>query len=167
MAKLLWSPPTLRVQQANITRFIKLVQMECDSGVTDYASLYRFSIDSPKAFWRAIWEFGGVIGDAGYRTVEGFERMPGARWFPDACLNFAENMLRYRDDRDALVFRSETGLNDALTYQQLYTQVAGVASSLRAMGLQAGDRVAGYMPNLPETIIAMLAATSIGAIWSS
>ncbi len=167
MTKPLWSPGTLRVQQANITRFIKLVQLERDPGVTDYASLYRFSIDSPKAFWRALWEFGGVIGEAGNRTVEDFDRMPGARWFPDAQLNFAENMLRYRDGREALVFRSETGLNSSLTYQQLYRQVAAVAASLRAMGVGPGDRVAGYLPNLPETIVAMLAATSIGAIWSS
>mgnify|MGYP001605098224 CR=1 FL=1 len=167
MGEPLWTPSTLRVQQANITRFMRLVQMERDPAVTDYRSLYRFSIDSPKAFWRAMWEFGGVIGETGKRTVEDFELMPGARWFPDASLNFAENMLRYRDDREALVFRSETGHGSTLTYQQLYQQVAGVAASLRAMGIEPGDRVAGYLPNLPETIIAMLAATSIGAIWSS
>ncbi len=141
--------------------------MERDPGVTDYASLYRFSIDSPKAFWRAMWEFGGVVGAAGEREVEHFTQMPGARWFPDASLNFAENMLRYRDDREALVFRSETGSGQVLSYRQLYQQVAAIAASLRAIGIEPGDRVAGYMPNLPETIIAMLAATSIGAIWSS
>ena len=110
MTKAIWSPGHQRVEQANITRFIRLVQLERDPTVTDFASLYRFSIDSPKAFWRTMWEFGGVIGDAGQNTVENFEQMPGARWFPDASLNFAENMLRYRDDREALVFRSETGL---------------------------------------------------------
>ncbi|GMR14964.1 MAG: acetoacetate--CoA ligase [Gammaproteobacteria bacterium] len=167
MTKPLWSPGTLRVQQANLTRFIRLVQLESDPGVTDYASLYRFSIESPKAFWRAMWEFGGVIGEAGNRTVENFDRMPGARWFPDASLNFAENMLRYRDAREALVFRSETGLQSSLSYRQLYQQVAAVVSSLRSLGIEPGDRVGGYMPNLPETIIAMLATTSIGAIWSS
>ena len=167
MTKPLWSPGDLRVQRANITRFIRLVQMERDPGVTDYASLYRFSIESPKAFWRAMWEFGAVIGSAGMREVENPGQMPGARWFPDADLNFAENMLRYRDDREALVFRSESGLTSTLSYHQLYLQVAGVASALRAMGITPGDRVAGYMPNLPETIIAMLATTSIGAIWSS
>lgn len=167
MTKPLWTPGTLRIQQANITRFIRLVQLERDPGVTDYASLYHFSIDSPKAFWRTLWEFGGVIGQAGNRTVEDFDKMPGARWFPDARLNFAENMLRYRDDREALIFRSETGLNSTLTYRQLYRQVAGLAAALRKLGVEPGDRVAGYMPNLPETVIAMLAATSIGAIWSS
>ena len=93
--------------------------------------------------------------------------MPGASWFPDANLNFAENLLRYRDDREALVFKSETGVKSTLTYRQLYQQVAGVAAALRESGVEPGDRVAAYMPNLPETIIAMLAATSIGAIWSS
>jgi len=162
-----WSPGTRRVQEANINRFMQLVRQERDSGVKDYASLYRFSIESPKVFWRAIWEFGGVVGTAGNRTVEDFERMPGAKWFPDARLNFAENMLRYRDDREALLFKSETGLNSSLSYRQLYLQVAGVAAALRAFDVEPGDRVAAYMPNLPETIIAMLAATSIGAIWSS
>jgi len=146
---------------------MQLIRLERDPGVKDYKSLYRFSIDSPKAFWRAMWEFGGVIGYAGEREVEDFEQMPGARWFPDASLNFAENMLRYRDDREALAFKSETGLSSTLSYRELYQQVAGVAASLRAIGIQPGDRVAGFMPNLPETIIAMLAATSIGAIWSS
>ncbi len=167
MTQALWSPGNRRARDANISRFMRLIRRERDPGVVDYESLYRFSIDSPKAFWRAIWEFGGVIGSAGPRTVENFDRMPGASWFPDASLNFAENLLRYRDDREALVFKSETGAKSTLTYRQLYRQVAGVASALRELGIEPGDRVAAYMPNLPETIIAMLAATSIGAIWSS
>jgi acetoacetyl-CoA synthetase len=167
MTEALWSPGTRRVQEANITRFMQLIRQERDPGVADYQSLYRFSIDSPKAFWRAIWEFGGVVGTAGSRVVEHFDRMPGASWFPDASLNFAENLLRYRDDREALVFKSETGLRSSMSYRQLYRQVAGVASALRTLGIEPGDRVAAYMPNLPETIIGMLAATSIGAIWSS
>jgi len=167
MTEILWSPGARRIQEANITRFMQLVRQERDPGIGDYASLYQFSIDSPKAFWRAIWEFGGVIGSAGNRTVENFDRMPGAQWFPDASLNFAENLLRYRDDREALVFKSETGLSNSLSYRQLYQQVAGVASALRVMGIEPGDRVGAYLPNLPETIIAMLATTSIGAIWSS
>jgi len=163
----LWTPSPRRVQQANINRFMQLIRQERDPGVVDYPSLYRFSIDSPKAFWRAVWEFGGVIGSVGSRVVEHPERMPGANWFPEASLNFAENLLRYRDDRTALVFRSETGLQGNLSYRQLYRQVAGVAAALRDAGVGPGDRVAGYLPNLPETIIAMLAATSIGATWSS
>ena len=167
MSEPLWLPGARRLREANINRFMQLIRMERDPGVVDYQSLYRFSIDSPKAFWRAVWEFGGVIGTPGDLTVENFELMPGARWFPDGSLNFAENLLRYRDDREALLFRSETGLASSLTYKQLYKQVAGVASALRKSGVEPGDRVAGYMPNLPETVIAMLATTSIGAIWSS
>ena len=167
MSQALWSPGARRVQEANINRFMRLIRRERDPGVVDYKSLYRFSINSPKAFWRAIWEFGGVVGSAGPRAVKQFDRMPGASWFPDASLNFAENLLRYRDDREALVFSSETGLKSTLTYRQLYRQVAGLASALRESGIEPGDRVAAYMPNLPETIIAMLATTSIGAIWSS
>jgi len=167
MTQALWSPGVRRIQDANISRFMQLIRQERDPGVIDYQSLYRFSIESPKAFWRAIWEFGGVVGFSGSNIVEEFERMPGAHWFPDARLNFAENMLRYRDDRQALVFKSETGLNSSMSYRQLYKQVAGVASALRSMGVEPGDRVAGYLPNIPETVIAMLAATSVGAIWSS
>jgi len=167
MTQALWSPSTRRVQDSNINRFMRLIRHQRDPGVVDYQGLYRFSIESPKAFWRAIWEFGGVVGTPGNRTVEDFDRMPGAQWFPDASLNFAENILRYRDDRQALVFTSETGVSYDLTYKQLYQQVASVAVSLRKLGIKPGDCVAGYMPNLPETIIAMLASTSIGAIWSS
>jgi acetoacetyl-CoA synthetase len=167
MTQALWSPSAERVQNAGISRFIQLIRQQRDPAVIDYQSLYRFSIESPRAFWRAIWEFGGVIGSPGECTVENFELMPGAQWFPDASLNFAENMLRYRDDRQAIVFTSETGASSSLTYKQLYRQVAGTAAALREFGIEPGDRIAGYMPNLPETIIAMLAATSIGAIWSS
>ncbi len=101
MTQALWSPTARRVQEANINRFMRLIRRERDPGVVDYQSLYRFSIESPKAFWRAVWEFGGVIGSVGPRAVEQFERMPGASWFPDASLNFAENLLRYRDDQMA------------------------------------------------------------------
>jgi acetoacetyl-CoA synthetase len=167
MNEALWTPATRRVQEANIMRFMQLLRQERDPGIFDYDSLYRFSVESPKAFWRAIWEFGGVIGSAGSTTVEDFEKMPGASWFPEASLNFAENLLRFRDDRTALVFKSETGLENSISYKHLYQQVAGVAAGLRQLGIKPGDRVAAYMPNLPETIIAMLATTSIGAIWSS
>ena len=167
MTEPVWLPAAKRVQEANISRFIRLIQKERDPGVGDYSSLHRFSIESPKAFWRAIWEFCGVLGTAGERTAINLDLMPGASWFPDASLNFAENLMRFRDDRDALVFVSETGLKSQLSYAELYRQVAGIAASLRRCGVEPGDRVAAYMPNLPETVVAMLATTSIGAIWSS
>ena len=93
--------------------------------------------------------------------------MPGARWFPEGRLNFAENLLRHRDDRVALVFASETGDRSEYTFAELYKAVAKTAEALKSAGVQQGDRVAGYLPNLPETVIAMLATTSLGAIWSS
>jgi acetoacetyl-CoA synthetase len=167
MADPIWSPGPARRQTANIRRFIELVRTELDPTVRDYWDLHRFSLAQPVEFWRAVWEFCGIQGSPGEVVVEDFDRMPGARWFPGARLNFAENLLRYRDDQPALLFRSETGATASYTYAELYRAVARTAGALRAAGVQTGDRVAGYLPNLPETVIAMLAATSIGAIWSS
>jgi acetoacetyl-CoA synthetase len=167
MSQPAWSPAPDRVAGANITRFIRLVRAELDPLVVDYASLYDFSIRSPESFWRAVWEFGEVVGEPGTRVLLDGDQMPGARWFPDARLNFAENLLRFRDDREALVFESETGASRSLSYAELYRQVAAAAAALQAAGTGRGDRVAGFMPNLPETVVAMLAATSIGATWSS
>jgi acetoacetyl-CoA synthetase len=163
----IWSPDPERVAQANITRFLQWVRSEVDPGVCDYATLHAFSTRSSERFWRAVWEFCEVLGTPGERTLEHPERMPGARWFPDARLNFAENLLRYRDERPAIRFESETGQTRVLTFGELHDQVASVASALRDMGIKPGDRVAGFLPNLPETVIAMLATTSVGAVWSS
>jgi acetoacetyl-CoA synthetase len=163
----IWSPGPVRRQTANIRRFIDLVRSELDPGIYDYRDLYGFSIEHPRQFWRAVWDFCGIQGRPGSVVVEDFDRFPGARWFPEARLNFAENLLRHRDDRPALVFQSETGDTRQLTYAELYAEVARVAAALREMGIGKGDRVAAFMPNLPETVIAMLAATSIGAIFSS
>jgi acetoacetyl-CoA synthetase len=167
MADPIWSPGPARRQTANIRRFIELVRTELDPTVRDYWDLHRFSLAQPAEFWRAVWEFCGIQGSPGEVVVEDFDRMPGARWFPQARLNFAENLLRYRDGQPALLFRSETGATASYTYAELYRAVARTAGALRTAGVQAGDRVAGYLPNLPETVIAMLAATSLGAIWSS
>jgi acetoacetyl-CoA synthetase len=167
MSEAIWSPEPERVAEANITRFAQWVRAEIDPGIEDYADLHAFSIRSPEAFWRAIWEFFDITGSAGETTLADGGRMPGAGWFPGGRLNFAENLLRYRDDHPAIRFESETGLARQLSYRELYEQAASVAASLRAMGIKPGDRVAGFLPNLPETVIAMLAATSIGAIWSS
>ena len=163
----IWSPGPIRRQTANIRRFIDLVRNELDPGIFGYPDLHRFSLEHPRQFWRAVWDFCGVVGTPGYTVVEDFDRFPGARWFPDAKLNFAENLLRHRDEQAALLFRSETGLAGQYSYAELYAAVAKTAEALRGAGVQAGDRVAGFMPNLPETVIAMLAATSIGATWSS
>ena len=134
----------------------------------DYSALYRWSVEKSDQFWHALWEFCGVVASQPWdRVVDDFHLLPGARWFPGARLNFAENLLRYRDDRRALVFWNENGFQRSLTYAELYDEVARVAQSLRDLGVTAGDRIAGFIPNMPEAVIAMLAAASLGAIWSS
>ena len=131
--------------------------------------MYDWSINRIPDFWAAFWEFGEIKASRGYdRVVDDLGQMPGAKWFEGARLNFAENLLRYRDDRMALIFKGEaSGIAQSITYAELYSQVAALAKSLREEGIQPGDRVVGFMPNMMETIIAMLAATSLGAVWSS
>ena len=167
MTEPIWSPGPARRQTANIRRFIDLLRTEVDPEIHDYWDLYRFSLAQPEQFWRAIWEFGAVVGKPGDVTLQRGQEIRDARWFPEARLNFAENLLRYRDAEPALVFHSETGLQNSLSYAELYLAVARTATALRSSGVVQGDRVVGMMPNLPETVIAMLATTSIGAIWSS
>jgi acetoacetyl-CoA synthetase len=167
MHEILWTPSPARVADANLTRFQAGVAERHDAAVVDYDSLYRFSLAHPERFWREMWDFGAVIGTPGERVLVEAEHMIDARFFPEARLNFAENLLRHRDDRPAIHFHCETGLERHLSYAELYAEVARVAQALRAQGIRAGDRVAGFMPNVPETVIAMLAATSIGAVWSS
>jgi acetoacetyl-CoA synthetase len=167
MTQPIWSPGPDRIRRANLSRFIAVARDELDPGILDYQSLHHFSVEHSGEFWRLLWGFCEVRGNAGPRTLIDGDKMPGAQWFPDARLNFAENLLRYRDERPAIVFRNETGLESELNYRDLYSAVAATAAALKNEGIVAGDRVAGYLPNLPETVIAMLAATSLGAIWSS
>ena len=163
----IWSPGPVRRQTANIRRFIDLARSELDPGIHLYRDLHRYSIQNPSEFWRAVWDFCEMVGTPGTKVLENPDQMPGARWFPDARLNFAENLLRHRDDNPAIIFKSETGETTLYSYAELYSAVARTAAALRSAGVEQGDRVAGYMPNLPESVIAMLATTSIGAIWSS
>jgi acetoacetyl-CoA synthetase len=166
--ELLWQPSSERIAQANLTRFIALVNERWQAGATDHTSLYEWSVRAPAKFWEAVWDFAGVIGDKGHAPfLENGQRMPGAKWFPGARLNFAQNLLRRRDDDIAMVFWGENKVRRKLTFRELYDQVSCTAQALRGLGVQPGDRVAGFMPNMPETIIAMLAAASIGALWSS
>ncbi|MEJ8568959.1 acetoacetate--CoA ligase [Elongatibacter sediminis] len=167
MSEPIWSPGPARRQTANIKRFLDVARTELDPGLNGYWELYRYSVDHPRAFWRAVWDFCGVVGSPGGTVLSDGDRMPGARWFPEARLNFAENLLRHRGAEPALIFRPETGGSRSLSRDELYREVARTAQGLRDAGVTAGDRVAGYLPNLPETVIAMLATTSIGAIWSS
>ncbi|WP_298625900.1 acetoacetate--CoA ligase [uncultured Zoogloea sp.] len=163
----LWVPDTARIADANITAFTRQAEARWGRSFADYAALHAWSIDQPAEFWTSIWEYGEVKGSRGDVVLEDGDRMPGARWFPGARLNFAENLLRQRDDSDALVFWGEDRVHNRLSHGDLYRQVAHFAAALTDMGVEPGDRVAAWMPNLPETIVVMLAATSIGAIFSS
>jgi len=134
----------------------------------EYTSLYQWSIENIPDFWAAMWNFADIIVSKPYNNIiDDLKKMPGARWFSGARLNFAENLMRFRDGRTALIFKGEGQDTVKITYATLYDEVARIAGSLKAAGVQTGDRVVGFMPNMPETIIAMLAATSIGATWSS
>ncbi|HUY37026.1 MAG TPA: acetoacetate--CoA ligase [Pirellulales bacterium] len=168
MTPILWQPSADQVARSNLTAFMRFVADRGHPAMSEYAALYRWSNDEPEAFWAAVWDFCGVVAGRRYDTVvEHFDRMPGARWFPGARLNFAENLLRFHDDREALVFVHESGRRTAISYRELGHAVARAAQALKALGVEPGDRVAGYLPNIPEAVIAMLAAASLGAIWSS
>jgi acetoacetyl-CoA synthetase len=166
----LWRPSPKRVAQANMTEFAARVAKALDIPLPDYTALYAWSIDHREAFWCELWDYAGVIGERGARTLIDGDRMPGTRWFPDAKLNYAENLLgrRARDDAgEALVFWSEDKVKRRMSHGELYANVSRTAQALRAAGVVKGDRVAGYLPNMPEAIVATLATSAIGAIWSS
>lgn len=168
MKKPLWEPSPEMIEKTNMTRFIRFVNHKYGTTIKDYPELYDWSINQIPEFWAAMWEFGEVRASKGYdRVVDDLTKMPGAKWFEGAKLNFAENLLRFRDDRTALIFKGETKESKKITYAQLYSTVAALAKSLKALGVKSGDRVVGFMPNMSETIMAMLAATSLGAVWSS
>ncbi|WP_089717503.1 acetoacetate--CoA ligase [Candidatus Entotheonella palauensis] len=168
MSQPLWTPAPEQAAKTNIMRFMAEVNAAHGLALSDYDSLYAWSVSESAAFWEAVWKFTGIIHSAPYTSVLENPVMPGATWFKDSRLNFAENLLRYRDDRAALVFVQEGGAEaGALTYRELYGQVARLAHFLRQAGVRTGDRIAGFMPNRIETVVAMLAATSMGAIWSS
>jgi acetoacetyl-CoA synthetase len=165
--KPLWTPGQARIEQANITRFARDAVRRWNLGFNTYPDFYRWSVKQPEQFWQSVWTSCGVIGERGRRVVADRDKLPGARWLPDATLNFAENLLRRRDATVALVFWGEDKIKRRVTHAELYAQVSCIAQALRATGVKAGDRVVGYLPNVPEAISAMLAAASIGAIWSS
>ncbi len=171
MQQPLWTPSGQRKEQANITRFTRwLKDLPGLKALTagDYESLHRWSVSQPEAFWAAVWDYCGVVGDKGSeRVLVDGDKMPGAQWFPDATLNFAENLLRDRSDKTAIVSRLENGERKSLSFAELYRKVSQLAAALRDAGVVKGDRVAAFMPNVAETVIGMLATTSIGAIWSS
>jgi len=163
----LWKPSPERVKEANLTYFIEAVNHKHDLSLHSFSELYDWSIEKVSDFWSAVWDYAGIVSSRQYeKVVEDLNKFPGAKWFPGARLNFAENLLRHRDGKIALISRSEKGGRSLLTYSNLYWEVGRLARSMREMGVRAGDRVAAYMPNIKEAAIAMLAATSIGALWA-
>jgi len=168
MNKLLWQPSDERIRNTNMHHFIQYVNTRQGKNFNSYEDLYEWSFEESPVFWATLWDYAEVIHSRSYdQVVDDLKKMPGARWFEGARLNFAENLLRYRDNRIALSFKGETRPTLSITYSELYQQVARLAKSLRDMGIQPGDRIGGFMPNMIETVVAMLAATSVGAIWSS
>lgn len=168
MGKLLWTPSPERIQGSNIYRFMGHLNKKFGLSLADYPALYQWSIGHLSDFWASVWEFVEIRASTPYEyVVDDPQKMPGAKWFSGAKLNFAENLLRYRDDKTAIVFQGEDLGTVRLTYGELYDEVSRLARALRDFGVGAGDRVVGFMPNVPQTTVAMLAATSMGAIFSS
>ena len=169
----LWKPSARRVAESNISRFIRYANKRAranldDGNLTGSSQLYAWSIREPKSFWNAVWDFTEVIAQTrGSRTLVDGDKMPGARWYPDARLNYAENLLRRRDAEMAIVFRGEDKVRWQLSYADLYDAVSRTVQALEAAGVGKGDRIAAFMPNTPDTIVFMLATASLGAIWSS
>ncbi|MBM3391800.1 MAG: acetoacetate--CoA ligase [Betaproteobacteria bacterium] len=163
----LWKPSRQRIAAANLTAFMRSATRRWDTAFDDFEALHRWSVTHPEPFWSTLWDWAGVVGERGGRVLADARRMPGAQWFPDARLNFAENLLRSRDSADALVFWGEDKVRRRISHAELHEAVAQTAWALRDLGVGKGDRVAAYLPNLPAAVVAMLATASIGAIFSS
>ena len=157
----MWTPSRERVRETELARFMALARKH------SYEELHAWSVGHSEDFWNLVWDFSEVIGQKGARTLVDADRMPGAKWFPEGRLSFAENLLRRRDAAEAIVFWGEDRIRRTLTFGQLHALVSRLSQALADAGVKKGDRVAGYLPNLPESAAAMLATASLGAIWSS
>ena len=166
-AKKLWAPSQAAIESAQVTQFARWCVHRYGLGFNTYPEFHRWSCDDNGKFGSGLWDWAGVRGRKGDRILVDGHRMPGAKWFPEARLNFAENMLRRRDATDALVFWDETGFRRRMSYAELHAQVSRAALAMRAAGLKPGDRVAAFIPNMAETCVLALAAISVGAVWSS
>jgi acetoacetyl-CoA synthetase len=168
MAEPLWRPHPQQTRATALARFAEHASAVTGRGLRNYADLHAWSVAEPGAFWSAVWAFADIVASRPpTAAVEDLDRFPGARWFPGARLNFAENLLRFRDHRVALVSVLETGERRTLSYDELYRHTAALAARLRDAGVGPGDRVAGWLPNVPEAVVGMLATASLGAVWSS
>tara|TARA_B110000438_G_scaffold294032_1_gene334774 strand:- start:5381 stop:7330 length:1950 start_codon:yes stop_codon:yes gene_type:complete len=168
MNTILWKPSKDQINSSQLEAFRLQVNSRFNLKIENYSELHSWSISNINDFWKAIWEFMAIKCSSNYnQVVDDENKMPGAKWFDGLLFNFAENLLRIKSDKAAIIFQSENADRKIISYNELYDEVEKVASTLRKMGIKNGDRIVGIMPNLPETVIAMLATTSIGAIWSS
>lgn len=171
MNQVLWQPSDIRKTHANITRFMELAETRFGVKISGYEELYQWSIDNSTSFWDLLWQFANVkAANKGNQILINPDKMPGAQWFPEARLNYAENLLKQHVDNPdciAIIFHGENGDTRQISYLELYRQVSRLAQALLSSDIKAGDRVAAVLPNIPETVIAMLATASIGAVWSS
>ena len=166
--KPLWQPNDVQAATSNMARFMREASHRWGIDIRDYDALHRWSVDYREEFWTTVWDICGVrAATRGKVTLRNGDAMPGAEWFPEARLNFAENLLRAEGSEAAIIFWGEDRVKRTLSHNDLRNQVAQLQQALRAAGVDVGDRVAGFLPNLPETVIAMLATTSLGAVWSS
>ena len=166
--KILWKPSDSRLANSSMQAFINYVNKKYTTAFKEYAELFEWSNENIADFWASFWEFSEIIYSKKYdEIVDDPKKMPGAKWFRGARLNFAENLLKQRDNHTAIIFRGESEVESSITFKELYEESHKIAEGLKRLGVKKGDRVAGFLPNLPETIMAMLAASSIGAIWSS
>ena len=163
----IWQPEPHRAAATHLAAFGKLMSTLDDTDYADYHSLWQASVTQPARFWNEVWDYSGVIGDKGERLLQHDGHMRDARFFPDARLNYAENLLRRRDDALAVCFWGEDKVKRELSWWELNDLVSRLQQAMKEHGVQCGDRIAGYMPNMPETLAAMLAASSLGAIWTS
>jgi acetoacetyl-CoA synthetase len=168
MSAPLWQPSAERIAETRLAAFMDRARADWGVACADYDALYAWSVAELEQFWASVWDFCGVVAETrGPTVLADGDKMPGARFFPEARLNFAENLLRRRDAADAIVFWGEDKVKRRLSFAELHAQVSRVSQALAAEGVGRGDRVAGFMPNMPETVIAMLATSALGAIWSS
>ncbi len=165
---LLWKPSEQSVKSSNLVKFMGWLNEQYGHHFLDYNSLWKWSVDEPEAFWEAVWNYFEIKSYTPYTSVLKWDKMPGATWFEGATLNFAEHILRNRTDKfPAIIYQTETIPQKEISWDELHAQVSAIAKKLKEIGVKKGDRVAAYIPNIPEAISSMLAVTSIGAIWSS
>ena len=168
MTSVMWQPSATDSQDSHIMHFLHECNQRYQLNLQNYYDLYAWSVAHLDAFWQMVWDFAHVQAfSPPLKIVQDMDKMPGARWFVGATLNYAQNLLRYKDDQLALVFNNEKNVEQTYTHAQLYTAVAQLAAGLKAAGVKKGDRVVGFLPNIPHAIIGLLASASIGAIWSS